>query len=111
MKIAVVGIGYVGLVTGTCLADYGNDVYCVDVVEEKIANLKKGIIPIYEPGLESLVRENQDAGRLIFTTNLREALYQPAGVQLIRCLTANVRKSRLQHLQVALQIRSLQATV
>jgi len=74
MKIAVVGTGYVGLVTGTCLADYGNDVWCVDVIEEKIKNLKKGIIPIYEPGLESLVLENQSAGRLNFTTNLKEAL-------------------------------------
>jgi UDPglucose 6-dehydrogenase len=50
MKIAVIGTGYVGLVTGTCMADYGNDVYCVDVLEEKIAKLKNGIIPIYESG-------------------------------------------------------------
>lgn len=76
MKISVVGTGYVGLVTGTCLADYGNDVYCVDVVEEKISNLRKGIIPIYEPGLENLVRDNLQAGRLRFTTDLKEALYQ-----------------------------------
>lgn len=74
MKIAVVGTGYVGLVTGTCLADYGNDVYCVDVIKEKIENLKKGIIPIYEPGLENLVLENQSAGRLNFTIDLKEAL-------------------------------------
>lgn len=76
MKITIVGIGYVGLVTGTCLADYGNDVYCVDIDEGKISNLKKGIIPIYEPGLEQLVKENFDAGRLIFTTDLRESLYK-----------------------------------
>lgn len=74
MKIAVVGTGYVGLVTGTCLADYGNDVYCVDVIEEKIENLKNGILPIYEPGLEGMVLENYHAGRLKFTTNLKEAL-------------------------------------
>ena len=74
MKIAVVGTGYVGLVTGTCFADYGNDVYCVDVIEEKISNLKKGIIPIYEPGLEGMIQENYSAGRLNFTTNLEEAL-------------------------------------
>lgn len=74
MKISVIGTGYVGLVTGTCLADYGNDVYCVDVVEEKIENLKKGIIPIYEPGLEGMVLENQNAGRLRFTTDIKEAL-------------------------------------
>ena len=74
MKIAVIGTGYVGLVTGACLADYGNDVYCVDVIEEKINKLKRGIIPIYEPGLEGIVLENQSAGRLKFTTDLKEAL-------------------------------------
>lgn len=74
MKVSVIGTGYVGLVTGTCLADYGNNVYCVDVVEEKIENLKKGIIPIYEPGLEGMVHENHDAGRLKFTTDIKEAM-------------------------------------
>lgn len=74
MKISVIGTGYVGLVTGTCLADYGNNVYCVDVIEEKIENLKKGIIPIYEPGLEGMVRENHEAGRLKFTTDIKEAM-------------------------------------
>lgn len=74
MKIAVVGTGYVGLVTGTCLADYGNDVICVDVMEEKIEKLKKGIIPIYEPGLESMVLENYQSGRLDFTTDIQSAL-------------------------------------
>ena len=64
MKISVVGTGYVGLVTGACLSDYGNDVYCVDVDEKKIEDLKKGIISIFEPGLEGVVRENYDAGRL-----------------------------------------------
>lgn len=76
MKITVVGIGYVGLVTGTCLADYGNDVFCVDVDEKKILLLREGNIPIYEPGLESLVKDNMEAGRLIFTTSLQEALEQ-----------------------------------
>lgn len=74
MKIAVVGTGYVGLVTGTCLADYGNDVCCVDVAKEKIDNLKKGVIPIYEPGLKNLVSENAQAGRLKFSSDLKEAL-------------------------------------
>ncbi|MDD6655844.1 MAG: UDP-glucose/GDP-mannose dehydrogenase family protein [Lachnospiraceae bacterium] len=74
MKIAVVGTGYVGLVTGTCLADYGNDVICVDVMEEKIEKLKKGIIPIYEPGLEGMVLENYQSGRLDFTTDIQSAL-------------------------------------
>ena len=74
MKIAVVGTGYVGLVTGTCLADYGNDVICVDVIQEKIEKLKKGIIPIYEPGLEGMVLENYQSGRLDFTTDIQSAL-------------------------------------
>ena len=75
MKITVVGIGYVGLVTGACIADYGNDVYCVDIDRSKIADLKKGIIPIYEPGLKNMVKENLDAGRLVFTTDLKEAVH------------------------------------
>ena len=58
MKVAVVGTGYVGLVTGTCFSDMGNDVWCVDVDREKIERLKKGRIPIYEPGLEGMVSQN-----------------------------------------------------
>ena len=74
MKIAVVGTGYVGLVTGSCLADVGMEVTCVDVNAEKIANLKKGVLPIYEPGLEDIVERNVAAGRLHFTTVLAEAV-------------------------------------
>lgn len=74
MKIAVVGTGYVGLVTGTCLAEMGNDVWCIDVDTEKIRLLKEGVIPIYEPGLEGLVIENYQAERLKFTTRIEEAL-------------------------------------
>jgi UDPglucose 6-dehydrogenase len=70
MKIAVVGTGYVGLVTGTCLAESGNDVTCVDVDGEKIRRLSEGQIPIYEPGLEELVVRNSEAQRLHFTTDL-----------------------------------------
>lgn len=76
MKIAVIGTGYVGLVTGTCLSDFGNDVYCVDVDEHKIQNLSKGVIPIYEPGLEQLVKSNLAAGRLKFTTDTKLALHK-----------------------------------
>lgn len=74
MKITIIGTGYVGLVTGTCFSEMGNKVYCVDIDDGKVEGLKNGIIPIYEPGLEELVIQNQANGDLIFTDNLSEGL-------------------------------------
>jgi UDPglucose 6-dehydrogenase len=74
MNIGVIGTGYVGLVVGTCFAESGNDVICVDVMREKVQNLKKGIVPIYEPGLDELVKRNLKEKRLHFTTELNEAI-------------------------------------
>jgi UDPglucose 6-dehydrogenase len=76
MNIAVVGTGYVGLVTGTCFAETGNNVICVDINEKKVQSLKNGKVPIFEPGLEVLFERNTKEGRLHFTTNLHEAVSQ-----------------------------------
>ena len=80
MKVTVFGSGYVGLVTGTCLAEAGNDVICVDIDQKKIDMLNNGKVPIYEPGLEALIKENAEAGRLSFTTDtpkaVKHGLYQ-----------------------------------
>ncbi|MFN2218766.1 MAG: UDP-glucose dehydrogenase family protein [Anaerolineae bacterium] len=73
-KICVIGVGYVGLVTGTCFGDLGHQVTCVDVDEAKIEKLRSGVLPIYEPGLEEMVRRNMQAGRLDFTSSYSEAL-------------------------------------
>ncbi len=74
MKISVIGTGYVGLVSGVCFAQMGNSVTCVDIDEKKIENLKQGVIPIYEPGLETMVLQNHESGTLNFTTNTKEAI-------------------------------------
>lgn len=74
MNISIVGTGYVGLVTGTCFSEMGNNVYCIDVDEKKIENLKNGILPIYEPGLDSMFKSNVSQGRLHFTTSFEEAI-------------------------------------
>ena len=74
MKIAMIGTGYVGLVSGACFSEFGVEVVCVDKDSKKIEQLKSSICPIYEPGLENLIANNVSAGRLSFTTNLRSAV-------------------------------------
>ena len=74
MKIAMVGSGYVGLVSGACFADFGHDVVCIDKDQNKIDRLHDGIMPIYEPGLDALVATNVEAGRLSFTQDLKAAV-------------------------------------
>ena len=74
MNITIIGTGYVGFITGTCFAEMGNTVICIDIDEEKIDSLNKGIIPIYEPGLEELILSNDKAGRLSFTISLKDAM-------------------------------------
>ena len=74
MNIAVIGSGYVGLVVGNCLADLGNEVVCVDIDENKINNLKKGILPIYEPGLKDVLDRNINEDRISFTTDIKSAI-------------------------------------
>ena len=73
MRIVMIGAGYVGLVSGACLADFGHEVVCVEIDEAKIVELRQGRVPIYEPGLSELVLANQSAGRLSFTAKLKEA--------------------------------------
>src|SRR6476620_5666834 len=76
MQIAVIGTGYVGLVTGACFAEFGVDVICVDIAEDKIERLNRGESPIYEPGLDQLLTKNLQAGRLSFTTDIVSAVKQ-----------------------------------
>ncbi|KKM07577.1 hypothetical protein LCGC14_1732580 [marine sediment metagenome] len=74
MKIAMIGTGYVGLVSGVCFSDFGHEIVCVDKDASKIARLEKGEVPIFEPGLDRLMERNVEADRLTFTTDLAEAL-------------------------------------
>ena len=80
MNICIVGVGYVGLVTGTCFAEFGNHVICVDKDEQRINSLQQNIIPIFEPGLEEMVKRNQSAGRLNFTQDVNEAVEKSLAV-------------------------------
>jgi UDPglucose 6-dehydrogenase len=80
MKICIIGTGYVGLVTGTCLSDFGLEVTCVDKDSEKIKGLNSGEVPIYEPNLESLIKKNVTAGRLGFTTDIKKAVIQSKAI-------------------------------
>ena len=80
MKVSIVGTGYVGLVTGTCFSETGLTVTCVDIDKEKVDGLKKGKLPIYEPGLETMIRRNVEKGRLFFTTSLKESLEDAVAV-------------------------------
>ncbi len=82
-KIVVIGVGYVGLVSAACLAEIGHSVICLDIDEKKIANLRNGIIPIYEPGLEDFVTRNEKEGRLFFTTSYKEAFSQAPTIAII----------------------------
>ena len=74
MKLCMIGTGYVGLVSGVCFSDVGNTVYCVDKDKKKIEELNKGNVPIYEPGLEEILKKNYKQNRLKFTTNLKKAV-------------------------------------
>jgi len=80
MKIAMVGSGYVGLVSGACFADFGHDVVCIDKDQAKIDRLHEGVMPIYEPGLDSLVESNVKAGRLSFTTSLADGIKDASAI-------------------------------
>ena len=73
-KISIIGTGYVGLVTGVCLSDFGNTIINVDIDEEKIKKLNEGIVPIYEAGLEEIMKRNVEAGRINFTTDIESAI-------------------------------------
>src|SRR4029079_13551296 len=80
MKIAMIGAGYVGLVTGACFAEFGHDVTCIDSAPDRVASLTRGEIPIYEPGLEALIKKGESAGRLSFTGDLAAGVAGAAAV-------------------------------
>ena len=103
MKICVIGTGYVGLVSGTCFADIGNEVICVDVDNKKINNLNSGIIPIYEPGLEELVKRNLKQGRLKFSNNVSNAI-KKSNLIFICVGTPIIKKTNAANLKYVFQV-------
>ena len=103
MKLCMIGTGYVGLVSGVCFSDLGNTVYCVDKDREKIDFLNKGIIPIYEPGLEEILRRNYKQKRLIFTTDLKIAV-QKSDIVFICVGTPTKKNSNSADLKYVFQV-------
>ena len=103
MKLCMIGTGYVGLVSGVCFSDLGNTVYCVDKDREKIDLLNKGIIPIYEPGLEEILRRNYKQKRLIFTTDLKFAV-QKSDIVFICVGTPTKKNSNSADLKYVFQV-------
>ena len=103
MKLCIVGTGYVGLVTGTCFADLGNKVYCVDKDKAKIKKLSNSISPIYESGLDDLIRNNLKGKRLIFSDNLEKAV-QDSQIIFICVGTPTRKRSNLVDLSQVLQV-------
>ena len=99
MNISIIGSGYVGLVTGSCLAELGNKVICADSDKKKIAALNKGIIPIYEPGLEELVNTNFKKKRLRFTSSIKDAV---SNSEVIFIAVASVARQKGQHNRIEL---------
>ena len=95
MHIAIIGTGYVGLVSGACFSDFGHQVVCVDKDARKIDALEQGVMPIYEPGLEQLVARNVEGGRLSFTTDLARGRTSAPGWSRIRNSSAKARRSMI----------------
>ena len=103
MKICMIGSGYVGLVSGTCFAELGNNVICVDNNINKISNLKKGVIPIYEPGLEELIIRNLKQKRLQFSSNISESI-KKSDLIFICVVTPTNKKSNEADLNYVFQV-------
>ena len=103
MKLCIIGTGYVGLVSGTCFADIGNNVICVDIDRNKIKNLNSGIIPIYEPGLEEMVKRNINQKRLKFSYDVNEAI-KKSDIIFISVGTPTIKKTNSVELKYVYQL-------